>query len=172
MVHDDDDDDEFDDHLVDADDVPRELRRWSLVRRIHRRSGNRRNLQFVVDYASQYGGTLMVEAKKREIGKILTYGANFSELVLSLGILVLILGVSVLILGVLIFFYPGRKSFGAYIHACSMFFLWRLLLMLSYLIVKVHGVGDVVTELACIQFIMTDSLQRICKIEQNNFLSF
>ena len=64
MVHDDDDDDEFDDHLVDADDVPRELRRWSLVRRIHRRSGNRRNLQFVVDYASQYGGTLMVEAKK------------------------------------------------------------------------------------------------------------
>ena len=55
MVHDDDDDDEFDDHLVDADDVPRELRRWSLVRRIHRRSGNRRNLQFVVDYASQWG---------------------------------------------------------------------------------------------------------------------
>ena len=49
MVHDDDDDDEFDDHLVDADDVPRELRRWSLVRRIHRRSGNRRNLQSVVD---------------------------------------------------------------------------------------------------------------------------
>ena len=68
----------------------------------------------------------MAEAKKREIGKILTYGANFSELVLSLGILVLILGVSVLILGVLIFFYPGRKSFGAYIHACSMFFFMAI----------------------------------------------
>ena len=46
---DDDVDDDDDDHLVDADDVPRELRRWSLVRRIHRRSGNRRNLQSVVD---------------------------------------------------------------------------------------------------------------------------
>ena len=51
MVDDDDDDndDDDDDHLVDADDVPRELRRWSLVRRIHWRSGNRRNLQSVVD---------------------------------------------------------------------------------------------------------------------------
>ena len=49
MVDDDGNDDDDDDHLVDADDVPRELRRWSLVRRIHWRSGNRRNLQSVVD---------------------------------------------------------------------------------------------------------------------------
>ena len=47
MVDDDDNDDDDDDHLVDADDVPRELRRWSLVRRIHWRSGNRRNLQSI-----------------------------------------------------------------------------------------------------------------------------
>ena len=47
--------------------------------------------------------------------------------------------------------------------------MMAMMMMLSYLIVKVHGVGDVVTELACIQFIMTDSLQRICKIEQNKF---
>ena len=87
MVDDDDDDDDDDDHLVDADDVPRELRRWSLVRRIHWRSGNRRNLQSVVDYdfvriVILNGWTLkhddfMAEAEKREIGKILIRGANF-----------------------------------------------------------------------------------------------
>ena len=87
MVNDDDDDDDNDDHLVDADDVPRELRRWSLVRRIHRRSGNRRNLQSVVDcdfviIMILYGWTLkhddfMAEAEKREIGKILIRGADF-----------------------------------------------------------------------------------------------
>ena len=53
-----------------------------------------------------------------------------------------------------------------------MFFMAMMMMMLLYLIVKVHGVGDVVTELACIQFIMTDSLQRICKIKQIFFWLF